>query len=765
MRLLFVVVVLVLCCTCVTVSVAKTHVFGTVLALDPNLAGGYYSSQQETLIGYEIWLDWWNSLPVDARTTRWGEVVDVDLYVNPFSNYAGGGTPTERTGLFDAYTQMAQNQSINYLLGPIGFAGVDLRQYLFDMGVELMIYPADSSEKFYAIPGSFGSPTANIQTLTPWLPYLRVSKAKTVAVIAVKDGVYTTELCQGVIDLAPYNGLQVVAQYMDMPFDWSTLGQVVGDVNSSAIWTQTMDQIIALNPDALAICDYGPGAEFALNYMRTKNWTPGSVATYPLYIPFTDKTLLDYVVAPVQYSPGAKYPQQINFTDSEGYDALVRSKYGRSATTTMADATLAGMLYTNALINSPTNSTADMIATIRTQQIQTFMGTSAMDAKGRHTLSTLVIQLLNSNTQHNIVGPAQAAVDAFIYPMPKWSERKFNPKWGSGVEIAGVVLIGVGFVVSLAFAIFVLINRNEKVIIAASPVFCGCIVFGSWIVYGSVVVWMPSLVSNVTCFLRAWLLPIGFSVMFGALFAKTYRVHKIFTRHTIKMIKIKNWHVALYVSLIVIGQIIISIFMVSITPIKSILHTIDPYRPSLSYNVCTFSATAKAFMGINIVSGVALLAWGTYLIYHIRKIPFAMYDESKVIGFSIYNTTFFAIIILVIQLAIGNKNRDLTFMITAACCFLGCIMAIGVLFGAKLYAVNRDIYKSTSANSGGTGSKRTTNRTRSHNHSSSPAVSEKDENTIELSKLKEEIDQDTRDLMKKRKRYRVLNQKVVSNDV
>jgi hypothetical protein len=97
----------------------------------------------------------------------------------------------------------------------------------------------------------------------------------------------------------------------------------------------------------------------------------------------------------------------------------------------------------------------------------------------------------------------------------------------------------------------------------------------------------------------------------------------------------------------------------------------------------------KVLFGISVAYAFALLVWGTYLAYKIRKVPISIYDESKVIAFSIYNTCFFGIIVIVIQLAIGNSNRYLTFMITAVCCFLGAMVTTGCLFGAKLFAIYR----------------------------------------------------------------------------
>lgn len=673
---------------------ADTFTFGINIVPDSPLAGWYRDTDQQALIGYKVWKDWWNSLPVASRTTKWGQVVDVELHIESYADYTGSNTSL--TGLFEVYKSMAQNQSIDYLFGTVGFAGIKLRQYMSNLGVPLMVFAADSSDLFYNIPGSFGSTTASVLTMSSWLPYLRTNKAKTVVVVSIDDLVFESELCQGIVAEAPYNGLKVIAQYGNMPFDWKSFGEINGNAARTAIWSTTIDSVIAANPDALAICDYGAGAEFTLNYIRSKNWTPGSIAVSPLYRQFKDPSVLDFVVSPQSYSPHATYPPQANFTDSAGYNKLVLEKYGIAATSIMAQATLSGMLYTNALVNAESNSSADMISAMQVQQIQTFMGTSAMDGRRRQTILSLLTQFMNSTQQIGIVGPAQAAADQFIYPMPKWNERKYSPHWGSKVEIASVVLIGIGCLVSIALLVYVIVMREHKIVYASSPIFCCCILVGSIISYTSLVVWMPNLVSTTTCNLRAWLLPLGFTIIFGALLAKTHRVHVLLTLNSTKIIKVKDIHVAFIMFIFISVQIAISVLMVSIGEIKAVVHVQDQYRPSLNYKECTFPSVTKAFMWVNVVGVVGLLCWGSYLVYHIRKIPYAIYDESKSIGFSIYNSFFFSVIILVVHLAIGNKNRDLTYMIMAVACFLSCVITTCCIFIPKIYAVRMYISKTTS---------------------------------------------------------------------
>jgi len=117
--------------------------------------------------------------------------------------------------------------------------------------------------------------------------------------------------------------------------------------------------------------------------------------------------------------------------------------------------------------------------------------------------------------------------------------------------------------------------------------------------------------------------------------------------------------------------------------------------------------------GIGIVYMVGLFVWGAYLAFRVRKVPIAAYDESKVIAPSIYITAVFAGVVIVIQWAIGNSNRDLTFMITVVCSLLGGNVTTACLFVSKLWAIHRFIEKS-----GSTATTRTSSRsTGSHNHS------------------------------------------------
>jgi len=540
--------------------------------------------------------------------------------------------------------------------------------------------------------------------MAAYLPYLRVAKAKTIAVIQVKE-IYPIELCQGVLSQATLNTLDPVAQY-SMDFDYTTFSSLTGP-DSVGAWHRALDDVISKNVDALFICDYGDGSELALEYLRERNWLPKSL-TLGMYLGnFKDASLLDYVTTIHAFDVNSRFPMQESFTDSAGYSRLVQQNYGAEVSDVMAKCTLSGMLYTNAISTANSNTSDELLASMSISQLASFMGTSAFDAIRRQTLSALVVQYTHNATLHHVIGPALAAADSLIYPMPTWSERVFNPKWeANGTEVASVVLICFGGVSSLAWALFLLIFWRNRVVYAASPLFLLTILIGSVLVYVSIFTWMPNLVSDSVCNLRAWLLPLGFMTMFGSLIAKTYRIHKLYNSRNVTILVIRNLRVALYILAIVGVQAVISVLMVAVTKLGEAIHVVDPYRVSYNYKVCTFTVALKVLFAINVVYAFLLLVWGSYLAYRIRKVPISMYDESKVIAFSIYNTAFFGIIVICIQLAVGNSNRHLTFMVTAVCCFLGAFITVTCLFVAKVWAIRRPqrsshVRDTTSSNSTG----------------------------------------------------------------
>jgi hypothetical protein len=414
----------------------------------------------------------------------------------------------------------------------------------------------------------------------------------------------------------------------------------------------------------------------------------------PIWLPFQDPTLLDYVVSITPYSASAIYTAQDYFTDSAGFNNLVIEKYGRPANEYVAEAMLACMIWMNAIVNAASKNFVDIIESMQRSTMATFMGESSMDVKNRQTMDSLVVQFL-SNNNSNVIGPPLAAAATLIYPMPTWHERNFQSQWGSSVEIVGTIFLSLGLLIVAGWSIFLFIHRTHPIIKAASPVFCAFVLIGALLIYVSIATWMPNLISDGMCKARSWILPIGFILMFASMIAKTNRIWKIYSNvygspiqpDTAKRATISNTQVFLLVLAIVIIQAIFSVLMVTLVPSERVTKIIDPDRASLDFYACTSSTPLVVLFGLNTGYAGLLLIWGIYLSFRVRQVPLSAYDESKTIGFSIYNAGFFAIIVIVVQIVVGNNNRDATFIVTAICCFLGATITISTLFLSKLLTI------------------------------------------------------------------------------
>ena len=77
------------------------------------------------------------------------------------------------------------------------------------------------------------------------------------------------------------------------------------------------------------------------------------------------------------------------------------------------------------------------------------------------------------------------------------------------------------------------LNTNHEVIKASSPVFCHIILAGGDIAV--VMCGLSALSNELQCRLVPSLTAIAFSTIFGALLAKTWRIHKIFNSEGLKI--------------------------------------------------------------------------------------------------------------------------------------------------------------------------------------------------------------------------------------
>lgn len=112
---------------------------------------------------------------------------------------------------------------------------------------------------------------------------------------------------------------------------------------------------------------------------------------------------------------------------------------------------------------------------IRTSTFNSFVGEFTFTAEGDNMYPGISLQ--GTYTHSNIIGPYSIVNATVIYPIPTWDER-YEHNTLSGIEIAVIVILCIAILNSVGWIVYTVINRNEKKIIASSPLFLGCMLSG-----------------------------------------------------------------------------------------------------------------------------------------------------------------------------------------------------------------------------------------------------------------------------------------------
>jgi len=113
----------------------------------------------------------------------------------------------------------------------------------------------------------------------------------------------------------------------------------------------------------------------------------------------------------------------------------------------------------------------------------------------------------------------------------------------------------------------------------------------------------------------------------------------------------------------------------------------DPNKPILNYKVCESRPgqwKTIAVFALCLYQGALILA-AFSLGYRLRNVPLSLFNESKVIGFSMYNVGFFAVLLLILELVLGNSERTILFLARSFLVMSASLITVGTLMSHKLY--------------------------------------------------------------------------------
>ncbi|XP_022105910.1 gamma-aminobutyric acid type B receptor subunit 1-like isoform X2 [Acanthaster planci] len=229
-------------------------------------------------------------------------------------------------------------------------------------------------------------------------------------------------------------------------------------------------------------------------------------------------------------------------------------------------------------------------------------------------------------------------------PLDFTIEKKERLTITYSVFVTGTVFATMGIFLASCFLAFNIRYRNKRVIKMSSPNINNVMLIGGILAYVSIICQGvdTAIVSTDTfvwmCKVKTWLLAIGFSTAFGAMFSKTWRVHKIFTRKmTTKMVLRDTRLLSFVVVLIAVDVIILTLWNV-IDPVTATENyrskVVDQNNNDIVYTLIRMTCESRNqiyWIGAFYVVNGLLLIFGAFLAWETRGVSMPALNDSKYI--------------------------------------------------------------------------------------------------------------------------------------
>lgn len=288
--------------------------------------------------------------------------------------------------------------------------------------------------------------------------------------------------------------------------------------------------------------------------------------------------------------------------------------------------------------------------------------------------------------------------------------REGGPRWKGGHPPRDAVLVlytkiqisrnlyiaicsiaALGIILAIGFLFFNIVMRKERVIKMSSPNINNVILLGCMVTYCTV--FCEDLTGDniiIAYQARTFVLLAGFSLAYGGLFSKTWRVYLIFTNEKMKRRVIKDWHLMMCIAMLLFINLIVVIIRESIDP--AFVDTVDlneidnPVGDEVTIPQLDLVTSHYQIYFIGVlyaIQGILLLV-GSFLAWETKKVKIEALNDSQFIGMSIYNVLILSILAVIISFALSDAV-DLEYGIISMFLILGTTLTQCVLFVPKIY--------------------------------------------------------------------------------
>ncbi|XP_073949061.1 gamma-aminobutyric acid type B receptor subunit 3, partial [Choristoneura fumiferana] len=270
-------------------------------------------------------------------------------------------------------------------------------------------------------------------------------------------------------------------------------------------------------------------------------------------------------------------------------------------------------------------------------------------------------------------------------------------------RLAVAALAAAGVALAVGFLAFNLHYSKRRSIKLSSPRLNNMTLIGCVLVYTAVVLLgvdnatLPSYVPfSAMCTGRVYILSAGFSLAFGSMFAKTYRVHRIFISNRSGVCKTKLLQdtplIALVLALLVLDGVLVTLWA-ALDPmqrqLKNLTQEISAADRSVVYQpqieVCKSQNTTGWLCALYAYKGLLLLV-GVYMAWETRNVKISALNDSKYIGISVYSVVITSTSVVVIGTIISER-ATLAYITITSLILITTTSTLCLLFLPKIIAI------------------------------------------------------------------------------
>ncbi|XP_074026601.1 gamma-aminobutyric acid type B receptor subunit 2 isoform X2 [Leptinotarsa decemlineata] len=259
-----------------------------------------------------------------------------------------------------------------------------------------------------------------------------------------------------------------------------------------------------------------------------------------------------------------------------------------------------------------------------------------------------------------------------------------------------------GIIMAIVFLGFNIKHRNQRYIKMSSPQLNNLIIIGCMLTYTSIIfLGLDSGLSSIQafpyiCTARAWTLMAGFSLAFGAMFSKTWRVHSIFTDVKLNKKVIKDYQLFMVVGVLLFIDLVIMTTWQVADPFYRDTKQMERYpHPSnediiiIPENEYCASEHQTLFVGSIYAYKGLLMIFGAFLAWETRHVSIPALNDSRHVGLSVYNVAIMCICGAAVALVLVD-HQDAMFLIIGVFVMFCTTATLWLVFVPKMLELRRN---------------------------------------------------------------------------